>query len=137
LRWTLCAVFTDPALLFAVQALHGATVVGLNLGSPLYLDTVAAERLRSTAQGILSMVGMGIAGIASNIAAGWLMDHGGIDAVYLICGWLPVGSCRPKGSEMKNSRKERCRAKHCRNDYGSSRSRRSSRSSRRKEGSLI
>jgi PPP family 3-phenylpropionic acid transporter len=89
LRWTLCAVFTDPALLFAVQALHGATVVGLNLGSPLYLDTVAAERLRSTAQGILSMVGMGIAGIASNIAAGWLMDHGGIDAVYLICG---VGS---------------------------------------------
>jgi PPP family 3-phenylpropionic acid transporter len=86
LRWTLCALLTDPMLLFAVQALHGVTVVGLNLGSPLYLDTVAPERLRSTAQGILSMVGMGIAGIASNTAAGWLVDHGGTDALYLICG---------------------------------------------------
>jgi PPP family 3-phenylpropionic acid transporter len=86
LRWTLSAVLTDPMLLFAVQALHGVTVVGLNLGSPLYLDTVAPERLRSTAQGILSMVGAGIAGIASNTAAGWLVDRGGTDTLYLICG---------------------------------------------------
>ncbi len=86
LRWTLSAVLTDPMLLFAVQTLHGVTVVGLNLGSPLYLDTVAPERLRSTAQGILSMVGAGVAGIASNIAAGWLVDRGGTDTLYLFCG---------------------------------------------------
>ena len=86
MRWTLCALITDPALLFAVQALHGVTVVGLNMGSPLYLDMVAPENLRSTAQGILSMVGSGIAGIASNISAGWLMDRSGIDLLYLICG---------------------------------------------------
>jgi PPP family 3-phenylpropionic acid transporter len=86
LRWTLSAVLTDPMLLFAVQMLHGVTVVGLNLGSPLYLDTVAPERLRSTAQGILSMVGAGVAGIASNTAAGWLIDRGGTDTLYLSCG---------------------------------------------------
>jgi len=86
MRWTLCALINEPTLLFAVQALHGATVVGLNLGSPLYLDVVAPEKLRSTAQGILSMVGSGIAGIASNISAGWLMDRSGIDLLYLICG---------------------------------------------------
>jgi PPP family 3-phenylpropionic acid transporter len=86
LRWSLSALLTDPIWLFAVQALHGVTVVGLNLGSPLYLDTVAPERLRSTAQGILSMVGMGIAGIASNTVAGWLVDRGGTDSLYLICG---------------------------------------------------
>jgi PPP family 3-phenylpropionic acid transporter len=86
LRWLLCALITDTHLLFAVQALHGVTVVGLNLGSPLYLDTVAPEKLRSTAQGILSMVSIGIAGIASNTAAGWLVDQGGTDALYLICG---------------------------------------------------
>ncbi|MGH7796348.1 MAG: MFS transporter [Candidatus Binatia bacterium] len=86
MRWMLCALITDPTLLFAVQALHGVTVVGLNLGSPLYLDVVAPEKLRSTAQGILSMVGSGIAGIASNISAGWLMDRSGIDLLYLICG---------------------------------------------------
>jgi MFS transporter, PPP family, 3-phenylpropionic acid transporter len=86
LRWFLSAVTTDATLLFAVQALHGVTVVGLNLGSPLYLDAVTPEKLRSTAQGILSMVGAGIAGIVSNASAGWLIDHGGIDWVYFICG---------------------------------------------------
>ena len=86
LRWLLCALITDTNLLYAVQALHGVTVVGLNLGSPLYLDTVAPEKLRSTAQGILSMVSIGIAGMASNTAAGWLVDQGGTDALYLICG---------------------------------------------------
>jgi MFS family permease len=73
-------------MLYAVQALHGVTVVGLNLGSPLYLDLVAPEKLRSTAQGILSMVGSGIAGMASNMAAGWFIDRSGIDMLYAICG---------------------------------------------------
>jgi PPP family 3-phenylpropionic acid transporter len=86
LRWTLCAVVSDPALLFAVQALHGVTVVGVNLGSPLYLDVVAPEKLRSTAQGVLSMVASGIAGMASNISAGWFIDRSSIDVLYLICG---------------------------------------------------
>jgi PPP family 3-phenylpropionic acid transporter len=86
LRWSLSATVTDPMLLFGIQMLHGVTVVGLNLGSPLYLDTVAPEHLRSTAQGILSMIGAGVAGIASNVAAGWLVDRGGTDTLYLICG---------------------------------------------------
>jgi PPP family 3-phenylpropionic acid transporter len=86
LRWFLSAVTGDSALLFAVQALHGVTVVGLNLGSPLYLDAVAPERLRSTAQGILSMVGTGVAGVASNLTAGWFIDRAGIDVLYLGCG---------------------------------------------------
>jgi PPP family 3-phenylpropionic acid transporter len=86
LRWFLCAVITDADILFAVQALHGVTVVGLNLGSPLYLDVVAPEKLRSTAQGIFSMVGAGVAGIASNTSAGWLIDRFGVDLLYLLCG---------------------------------------------------
>lgn len=86
LRWFLSAVTNDSTLLFAVQALHGVTVVGLNLGSPLYLDAVAPERLRSTAQGILSMVGAGVAGVASNLTAGWFIDRAGIDVLYLGCG---------------------------------------------------
>ncbi|HEY7714956.1 MAG TPA: MFS transporter [Candidatus Binatia bacterium] len=86
MRWTLSALISDPTLLFAVQVLHGVTVVGLNLGSPLYLDAVAPEKLRSTAQGILFMVGNGVAGIASNLSAGWLMERSGIDSLYLVCG---------------------------------------------------
>jgi MFS family permease len=56
------------------------------VGSPLYLDVVAPEKLRSTAQGILYMASAGIAGIASNVSAGWLIDRSGIDVLYLICG---------------------------------------------------
>jgi PPP family 3-phenylpropionic acid transporter len=86
LRWILSALITDPMILFAVQALHGVTVVGFNLGSPLYLDLVAPEKLRSTAQGILSMVGSGLAGILSNLTAGWMVDHSGVNLLYLSCG---------------------------------------------------
>jgi PPP family 3-phenylpropionic acid transporter len=86
LRWILSALITEPTILFAIQALHGVMVVGLNLGSPLYLDVVAPEKLRSTAQGILSMVGSGLAGILSNLTAGWLVDRSGTDALYLLCG---------------------------------------------------
>jgi PPP family 3-phenylpropionic acid transporter len=97
LRWLLCALLANPHLLFAVQALHGVTVVGLMLGSPLYLDAVAPEKLRSTAQGVFSMVSAGIAGIVSNIAAGWLVDRGGIDLLYLISGIgsLALGALAP------------------------------------------
>jgi MFS family permease len=66
--------------------LHGVTVVGVNLGSPLYLDVVAPEKLRSTAQGVLSMVASGVAGMVSNIAAGWFIDRSSIDVLYLISG---------------------------------------------------
>ncbi|HLN85359.1 MAG TPA: hypothetical protein VK200_02835, partial [Candidatus Limnocylindrales bacterium] len=64
----------------------GVMVVGLNLGSPLYLDVVAPEKLRSTAQGILSMIASGLAGILSNLTAGWLVDHSGVNLLYLLCG---------------------------------------------------
>jgi PPP family 3-phenylpropionic acid transporter len=86
LRWALCAVTTDLQLLSYVQTLHGVTVVGLLMGGPLYLDGIAPEKLRSTAQAMLSMVGVGIAGIASNLGSGWLLDHAGIDALYAVSG---------------------------------------------------
>jgi MFS transporter, PPP family, 3-phenylpropionic acid transporter len=85
-RWILSSLLVDPTALFVVQALHGVTVVGLNVGSPLYLDVVAPEKLRSTAQGILSMVGGGLAGILSNFTAGWLVDRAGTDLLYLLSG---------------------------------------------------
>jgi PPP family 3-phenylpropionic acid transporter len=86
LRWILCAFTTDLHLLALVQTLHGVTVVGLLMGGPLYLDLVAPERLRSTAQAVLSMVGVGIAGIVSNLASGWLLDTVGVNMLYAATG---------------------------------------------------
>jgi PPP family 3-phenylpropionic acid transporter len=86
LRWILCATVSDLYLLALVQTLHGVTVVGLLMGGPLYLDLIAPERLRSTAQSVLSMVGVGIAGIVSNLVSGWLLDSAGIDVLYAATG---------------------------------------------------
>jgi len=86
IRWILCGVIDDLTLLYPVQALHGVTVVGLLVGGPLYLDAVTPERLRSTAQALLSMAGMGIAGIASNAGTGWLLEYVGTSSPYIIGG---------------------------------------------------
>lgn len=106
-RWLLCAMIDNLYLLYPVQILHGVTVVGLLLGGPLYLDAVAPEQLRSTAQALLAVVGVGIAGMMSNAAAGWLLENVGPDAPYfgggmgaLVLGFLvwlilpPAGSVR-------------------------------------------
>ncbi len=86
LRWIFCAFIEDMKLLYLVQTLHGITVVGLLLGGPLYLDAIAPEKLRSTAQGILSMIGAGIAGIVSNLVSGWLLEHAGVGILYAATG---------------------------------------------------
>ncbi|MGE5306243.1 MAG: MFS transporter [Alphaproteobacteria bacterium] len=108
LRWVLCAGIPDVYWLYPVQALHGFTVVGLILGSALYLDEVAPEKLRSTAQAILSMVSSGIAGILSNTGAGWLIQHAGIDWLYWASGigcialGAVVGSVLPSTTALKD-----------------------------------
>ena len=86
LRWLLCALISDLRILAFVQTLHGVTVVGLLMGGPLYLDIIAPQKLRSTAQGVLAMVGVGIAGILSNLVSGWLLDHASVDVLYMLAG---------------------------------------------------
>ena len=92
-RWTVCGLTANPYWIYPVQMLHGVMVTGLMMGGPLYVDRVAPGRLRSTAQGLVAMVGLGLGGIASNTAAGWILDHVGANAPYLIggAGALVVG----------------------------------------------
>ncbi|HSQ01314.1 MAG TPA: MFS transporter [Candidatus Dormibacteraeota bacterium] len=85
-RWLVCALSHDLAVLYPIQLLHGVVVAGLLLGGPLYLEMIVPERLRSTGQGLLATIGVGLGGILSNAACGWLIDHIGIDATYAIGG---------------------------------------------------
>lgn len=92
-RWTVCGLTANPYWIYPVQMLHGVMVTGLMMGGPLYVDRVAPARLRSTAQGLAAMVGLGLGGIASNTAAGWILDRVGANAPYVIggAGALVVG----------------------------------------------
>jgi PPP family 3-phenylpropionic acid transporter len=85
-RWTACALIDDVMILYAVQLLHGIVVVGLLLGGPMYLDLVVPDTLRSTAQALVAMAGPGLGSIISNTSAGWLIDHSGTNAPFLIGG---------------------------------------------------
>jgi hypothetical protein len=85
-RWLVCGLFGDTFWIHPVQLLHGAVIAGLVVGAPLYVEAAVPERLRSTAQGVLAMVGVSVGGIVSNVAAGWLMDRLGPDAPYLAGG---------------------------------------------------
>jgi PPP family 3-phenylpropionic acid transporter len=86
LRWTLCGFAPDLPWVYAASVLHGVTVTGLVIGGPLYVEAVVPERLRSTGQGILAMVGVSLGGISSNLSAGWLLEHVGPDAPYIAGG---------------------------------------------------
>jgi PPP family 3-phenylpropionic acid transporter len=86
LRWTLCALIDDLGILYVVQLLHGVVVAGLLLGGPMYLEMVVPPPLRSTGQGLLAMISVGIGGIASNAAGGWLLERFGTDAPLLVGG---------------------------------------------------
>jgi PPP family 3-phenylpropionic acid transporter len=85
-RWLVCALSSSLPLIYAMQVLHGVTVMGLIIGAPLYVDAVVPARLRSTGQGLLAMVGLSVGGILSNLTCGWLFDHAGGRAPALFAG---------------------------------------------------
>jgi len=85
-RWLACGLGHDLAWLYPVQCLHAVTVAGFILGAPLYVEAVVPGQLRSTGQGLLTMVGASLGGVTSNLAAGWLFERVGADAPYLAGG---------------------------------------------------
>lgn len=85
-RWLVCGLTDQLAILYPIQLLHGVVVTGLLLGGPLYLEQIVPERLRSTGQGLLSMAGVGLGGILSNTIGGALIDRFGVDALFLTGG---------------------------------------------------
>jgi len=89
LRWLVCGLAGDLGWLYPAQLLHGVVVAGFVLGTPLYVESVVPERLRSTGQGALAMFGASLGGITSNLAAGWLLEHVGAAAPYL---WGGLGA---------------------------------------------
>ncbi len=110
IRWLVCGFAPSLAWIYPVQVLHGVVVAGLVLGAPLYVEAVVPERLRSTGQGLLAMIGVSVGGICSQLATGWLIEHVGTNAPYIVGGagalilgllipiWIPPAT-RPAPAE--------------------------------------
>ncbi|MCZ6783092.1 MAG: MFS transporter [Proteobacteria bacterium] len=79
-RWLVSGFSDDLGVVTWVQMLHGVTVWGVVLGIPMLVDRVVPERLRSTGQGLMAMIGISLGGVVSNLTAGWLVDHVGPSA---------------------------------------------------------
>lgn len=86
LRWTVCAATGSLAVIQGMMLLHGLVVAGIMVGAAVYADQAAPERLRSTGQGGLAMVGVSLASVLSATAAGALLDTLGPTAPYWMGG---------------------------------------------------
>jgi len=86
LRWLVCAWSPSLELIYAAQVLHGLAVAGFVVGSALYVEAVVPGRLRSTAQGLVYMVGVSLGGILSSAASGALLDAFGARSPALVGG---------------------------------------------------
>ncbi|MBC8244895.1 MAG: MFS transporter [Verrucomicrobia bacterium] len=95
LKWLACGLLGDvPFVLHASMLLHSVYVVGALVAMPLCVNYLVPTELRSTGQGLATMVSSSLGGgICSNFAAGWLIDHvgpaapqlyGGIGALLLL-----------------------------------------------------
>jgi hypothetical protein len=83
-----------PFVLHASMLLHCVYVVGALVAMPLCVNYIVPSELRSTGQGLATMISSSLGGgICSNLAAGWLIDHvgpaapqmyGGIGALLLL-----------------------------------------------------
>jgi len=85
-RWLVCALSPGLAPIYFVQVMHGVSVAGFVVGTALYAEAVVPPRLRSTAQGLVYMVGVSLGGIVSTLGSGLLLDHFGARGPALVGG---------------------------------------------------
>jgi PPP family 3-phenylpropionic acid transporter len=90
-RWTICALTPSLMYVYPVQALHALVVTGLGVGTAMHAERIVPPRLRSTAQSSVVMVGASIGGVLSTILGGYVVDHAGVDTLFLVGGLGGLG----------------------------------------------
>ena len=89
-KWLACGFFGDlPIVLHASMLLHSVYVVGALVAMPLCVNYLVPTQLRSTGQGLATMVSSSLGGgICSTFVAGWLIDHFDNAAMPQMCGGI-------------------------------------------------
>jgi PPP family 3-phenylpropionic acid transporter len=84
-RWLACGLFPSIEVFYVTCLLHGVTIAGLMMGSPLYVEAAVPERLRSTGQGMIATC-IHLGAMLSSIVMGQLVDREGIELPYVLGG---------------------------------------------------
>ncbi len=86
LRWVLTLLAPTLGWMIFPQFLHGVVIAGFLIGTALYVEQVTPDRLRSTGQAGLAMVGVSCATAFSNLWVGLSVDLWGIKAPFWVGG---------------------------------------------------
>ena len=99
IKWIICGFWGgNLTVLHWSMLIHSFYVVGALVAMPLYVNYLIPSDLRSTGQGLATMISSSLGGgICSNFVAGWLIDNVGPEApqIYGGCGALILLSIAP------------------------------------------
>ncbi|MFY9176047.1 MAG: MFS transporter [Caldicoprobacterales bacterium] len=73
---------TSPEQVILAQLLHGPSFALFLNGAVYYIDSLAPDELKSTAQTLATSLYGGVSGILANYGGGWVIDNLGIKRLY-------------------------------------------------------
>lgn len=83
-RQAMYLMATSPQHVIWAQLLHGPSYALFLNGAVYYIDSLAPDDLKSTAQTLATSLYMGASGIMANFGGGWVIDNLGIRRLYSI-----------------------------------------------------
>ena len=73
-----------PEQVILAQLFHGPSFALFLNGAVYYIDSLAPDKLKSTAQTLATSLYNGVSGILANYGGGWVIDNLGIRKLYSI-----------------------------------------------------
>jgi PPP family 3-phenylpropionic acid transporter len=84
IRWLIYGLAEHSGFVIAGQALHMATFSVFLVASTRYIYRIVPKELIATAITLYLAIFMGLGGIIGGVAGGWMIDHTGPHAAYLL-----------------------------------------------------
>lgn len=75
-------IVTAPVQVLLIQILNGLSFAMFLNGAVYYIDSLAPNELKATAQTLATSLYVGISGIIASYGGGWIIDHLGLSALY-------------------------------------------------------
>lgn len=91
LRQIGCLVAATPAQVILVQILNGAAFALFLNGAVYYIDSLAPDELKATAQTVATSLYVGASGIISSYGGGWVIDNLGLAALHRAGAYISLG----------------------------------------------